>query len=191
MPATVLDSFALIAYFRGEPAGVPVKELLRKAGEADKPVHRTEVNYAEANYMILRKDGAGAWAEAARILIVLPIELHPADRELADVATDFKSRFSLSLADAFAAALAKKHKAELVTGDPEFKTVEKGIKIDWIRCPQPFLHQVDIRPPHPGTVPSSASTTRKRSSLPSISGEAGWGSRCTSDEQRLSELTWV
>jgi len=27
----VLDSFALIAYFRGEPAGVPVKELLQKA----------------------------------------------------------------------------------------------------------------------------------------------------------------
>jgi len=133
MPAVVLDSFALIAYFRGEPAGVPVKELLQKASKADKPVHMTEVNYAEAKYMILRKDGAGAWAEAGKTLIALPIEFHPADRELADLAADFKSRFSLSLADAFAAALAKKHKAELVTGDPEFKTVEKEIKIDWLR----------------------------------------------------------
>ena len=58
MPATVLDSYALIAYFRGEPAGFPVKEFLQKAGKADKPVHMTEVNYAEAHYMILRKDGA-------------------------------------------------------------------------------------------------------------------------------------
>jgi predicted nucleic acid-binding protein len=33
---------------------------------------------------------------------------------------------------AFAAALAKKHKAELVTSDPEFKAVEKGIRIQWI-----------------------------------------------------------
>ena len=133
MPATVLDSFALIAYFRGEPAGVPVKELLQKASKADKPVHMTEVNYAEAKYMILRKDGADAWAEAAKILIALPIEFHPADRELADLAADFKSRLSLSLADAFAAALAKQYKAELVTGDPEFKAVEKEIKIDWLK----------------------------------------------------------
>ena len=133
MPATVLDSFALIAYFRGEPAGVRVEKLLQKASKADKPLYMTEVNYAEAKYMILRKDGADGWAEAAKILIALPIEFHPADRELADLAADFKSRFSLSLADAFAAALARKHKAELVTGDPEFKAVEQEIKIDWLK----------------------------------------------------------
>ena len=133
MPAKVFDSFALIAYFRGEPAGVPVKGLLQKASRADKSVHMTEVNYAEAKYMILRKDGALAWAQAAKILIALPIEFHPADRELADSAADLKSRFSFSLADAFAAALAKKHKAELVTGDPEIKAVEKEIKIDWLK----------------------------------------------------------
>jgi len=50
MAATVLDSFALIAYFRGEPASVPVKELLQRASKADKPVQMTEVNYAEAKY---------------------------------------------------------------------------------------------------------------------------------------------
>jgi len=133
MPATVLDSFALIAYFRGEPAGVPVKELLQKASRTDKHLQMTEVSYAEAKYMIVRKDGADAWAEAAKILIALPIEFHPADRELADLAADFKSRVSFSLAEAFAAALAKKHKAELVTGDPEFKAVEKEIKIDWLK----------------------------------------------------------
>jgi predicted nucleic acid-binding protein len=132
MPATVLDSYALIAYFRGEPAGVPVKELLQKASKADKPVHMSEVNYAEAKYMILRKDGAPAWAEAAKVLIALPLEFHPADRELADLAAGFKSRFSFSLADAFAAALAKKLKADLVTGDPEFKAIEKEIKVQWL-----------------------------------------------------------
>jgi ribonuclease VapC len=132
MPATVLDSFALIAYFRGEPAGVPTRELLDKASRADKRVHMTEVNYAEVKYMILRKDGAAAWEAAARILIALPIEFHPATRELADLAADFKSRVSFSLADAFAAALASKHKAELVTGDPEFKQIEGEIKIAWL-----------------------------------------------------------
>jgi predicted nucleic acid-binding protein len=132
MPATVLDSFALIAYFRGEPAGVPVKELLQKAGKADKPVHMTEVNYAEVKYMILRKDGPEAWEHAAKVLIALPIQFHPIDRDLADLAADFKSRVNFSLADAFAAALAKRHKADLVTGDPELKAVEKEIGIHWL-----------------------------------------------------------
>ncbi len=136
MPATVLDSFALIAYFRGEPAGVAVKELLQQASKADQPVHMTEVNYAEAKYMIVRKDGANAWGEAAKILIALPIEFHPAGRDLADVAADFKARCRFSLADAFAAALAKKLTADLMTGDPEFKAVEKEIKIQWL-VPKP------------------------------------------------------
>ena len=133
MPATVLDSFALIAYFRGEPAAVPVKDLLQKASRTDKHLHMTEVNYAEVKYMVLHKDGADAWAAAAKILVALPIEFHPATRELADLAADFKSRFIFSLADAFAAALAKEKKAELVTGDPEFKALEKEIKITWLK----------------------------------------------------------
>lgn len=38
-----------------------------------------------------------------------------------------------SLADAFAAALAKGMNAELVTGDPEFKPLEKELRIHWLR----------------------------------------------------------
>jgi len=134
MPAApVLDSFALLAFLRGEAGDDKVAALLEKAGQRDVPLHMTEVNYAEVKYIVLRKDGAARWAEVARDLPTLPIEFHPANRELADVAADFKSRFSLSLADAFAAALARKHKAELVTGDPEFKAVEKEIKIHWLK----------------------------------------------------------
>jgi predicted nucleic acid-binding protein len=35
-------------------------------------------------------------------------------------------------ADCFAAALARLKKAELYTGDPEFKVVEKEIKVVWL-----------------------------------------------------------
>jgi ribonuclease VapC len=64
--------------------------------------------------------------------LTAPIEVHAADRRLADVAAGFKARFKISLADAFAAALAKERKAELVTGDPEFRVLEKEIKIRWL-----------------------------------------------------------
>jgi ribonuclease VapC len=133
MPATVLDSFALIAFFRGETGHDVVAALLERAGERDTPVHMTEVNYAEVKYMIIRKDGVQHWDEIVRDLPTLPIEFHPIDRELSDSAADFKARHRLSLADAFAAALAKQKKAELVTGAPEFKQLEKEIRVAWLK----------------------------------------------------------
>jgi ribonuclease VapC len=105
---------------------------LHKAAANDRPLHMTEVNYAEVKYQLIKKDGAEAWAEAADVLKGLPIEFHPILRSLADSAADFKARFKLSLADAFAAALAKNKNAELVTGDPEFKALSKEIKIAWL-----------------------------------------------------------
>jgi ribonuclease VapC len=133
MAAAVLDSHALLAFFRGEAAAVQVKQLLHKAASDDQPLQMTEVNYAEVKYILVRKDGAEAWEQAADILISLPIEFHPADRRLADLAADFKARHKISLADAFAAALAKERKTELVTGDPEFKSLEKEIRINWLK----------------------------------------------------------
>ncbi len=135
MPAVpvVLDSHALVAYFRDEPGAEHVEALLAKAASSDHPLHMTEVNYAEVKYTLIRKDGPEAWAASARILSGLPINFHPGDRRLADTAADFKARFKISLADAFAAALAKEKKGELVTGDPEFKALEKEIKINWLK----------------------------------------------------------
>jgi PIN domain nuclease of toxin-antitoxin system len=100
MAAAVLDSHALLAFFRGEEGAVLVKKLLHRA---------------------------------ATILTSLPIEFHPATRRLADLAAGFKARFKLSLAAAFAAALAREKKADLVTSDPEFKPLEKEIKINWLK----------------------------------------------------------
>ena len=133
MPAKVLDSFALIAYFRDEPGAETVENLLVAAGKKDTPLHMTDVNYAEVKYSIVKKDGAEAWEEAAKILQGLPIDFHSTTRALADTAADFKARFKISLADAFAAALAKEKYADLVTGDPEFKPLEKEIKVVWLK----------------------------------------------------------
>jgi len=133
MPAKVLDSFALIAYFRDEPGAETMENMLVSAGKKDNPLLMTDVNYAEVKYSILKKDGAESWAQVAKVLPGLPIEFHSTTRALADTAADFKAHFKMSLADAFAAALTKENKAELVTGDPEFKALEKEIKIHWLK----------------------------------------------------------
>jgi len=136
MPAVpVLDSYALLALLRDEPGGETVGQLLERAGQRDQPVGMTEVNYAEVQYIIRRKDGDAAWAAVANELRAAPIEFHPVTRRLADLAADFKARYTLSLADACAAALAKDRKAELVTGHPELKPLEQEIKIHWLPAP--------------------------------------------------------
>jgi predicted nucleic acid-binding protein len=95
------------------------------AGKKDNPLLMSDVNHAEVKYLIVKKDGAEGWAGAAKV----PIDFHSTTRALADFAADCKARFKLSLADAFAAALAKERKAELVTGDAEFRALDKEIKI--------------------------------------------------------------
>jgi predicted nucleic acid-binding protein len=131
--APVLDSHALLKLLLDEPGAETVSLILEKAGQRDQPVHMTEVNYAEVQYTVRRRDGDAAWTAIANELRAAPIEFHPADRRLADLAADFKGRYRMSLADAFAAALAKERKTELVTGDPEFEPLEQEIKINWLK----------------------------------------------------------
>jgi len=61
-----------------------------------------------------------------------PIEFHPT-RPLADLAAGFQSPLQLSLADAFAAALPRTLNSRALTGDPEFKALEKEIRIQWLK----------------------------------------------------------
>lgn len=78
----------------------------------------------------------------------LPIQFHPATRELADLAAIYKATHRLSLA----AALAKEKKAELVTGDPEFKPLEKESKILWLAgdcTPPPWADRLTLWPRSP------------------------------------------
>jgi predicted nucleic acid-binding protein len=132
MTVFVLDSYALIAYLRGETVGEHVLAILEEAAKKESPVHMTEVNYAEVKYMLVRKHGSDAWLTAVEMMSALPIQFHSATRELSDIAGDFKSRMKMSLADAFAAALAKTLHAQLVTGDREFRAAEDEIKIKWL-----------------------------------------------------------
>src|SRR4029077_19886365 len=82
----VLDSFALIAYFRDEIGADKIEKLLHKAATHHESLHMTEVNYAEVQYIIVRKNGLAGWEAAAANLVSLPITFHPATRELADIA---------------------------------------------------------------------------------------------------------
>jgi predicted nucleic acid-binding protein len=133
MSVAVLDSHALLTLLRDEPGAGLVRSLMERAAENATSLHMTEVNYAEVQYIVRRQEGEKAWAGVASDLEAAPIEFHPATRALADLAAGYKARFKLSLADAFAAALATEKRAELVTGDPEFEPLEPELRIHWLK----------------------------------------------------------
>ena len=128
MAGAILDSYALLAFFRGEPSARVVEEMLHEAARQDHPLRMTEVNYPEVKYTLLKKNGPAKWREVRRILEGLPIKFHPATRELANLAADFKAAYRLSLADAFAAALAKEKKPSWSLATPNSSPWKKRSK---------------------------------------------------------------
>lgn len=134
MANRVLDSWALIAFFEDEPAADAVEELLDQASREKHRLFLTSINWAEVYYNTMREVSPEAAEEHARVIANLPIDIVGIgdDLKLARQAAIFKATHRISLADAFAAALAKDKKAELVTGDPEFKSLEKDVKITWL-----------------------------------------------------------
>ena len=133
MKPTVLDTSALLALFFDEPGAEKMEHLFHAASEADRAVFIAAVNWAEVLYKMERKFGKAGLETARQFERTTPLEAVPVDRELAEAAAHLKNEYKLGLADAFAAALAKNKKAELVTADHEFKSVEKEIKINWLK----------------------------------------------------------
>ena len=115
---------------RGEPAAERVQALLAEAGRLR--LYLCLVNYGEVIYISERKGGRPAAEEAIRIVDALPVEVVPADRNLTFAAAHIKAHYPLSYADAFAVALAQQLDAVIVTGDPEFKSVEGIVRIEWL-----------------------------------------------------------
>lgn len=128
----VLDSYSLMTYIEGEAGKEMVIEVFRSARDSGKPLFLSVVNWGEVFYITLREAGRERAEHVAHLISTLPIQIVPADLELAKKAAEFKATRKMSYADCFAAALAKSRKGELVTGDKEFKQVEGEIRLLWL-----------------------------------------------------------
>jgi ribonuclease VapC len=92
------------------------------------------INVGEVYYFLRKNDGpklAETWRALSRTLTI-EIETPSAD-DIWDAAL-LKGLYPIAYADAFAAALAKKHNCPLVTGDAEFRTIP-DLELDWIERP--------------------------------------------------------
>ena len=130
--AYVLDTWAVIAYLEDEPSGEQVEDLIATAHEEQIPIYMSVVNVGEVWYTVAREVSEEEANTSVKLLRDLRIQFENADWSLTQEAARFKSQNKMSYADAFAAALAKVRKADLVTGDAEFKPLDGEIKISWL-----------------------------------------------------------
>ena len=132
--AYVLDSWAVLAYLEDEGSGQKVADLIADAHEHGIPLFMSVVNAGEVWYILAREVSETEADKGVDGLRKLGIEFIGVDWKLSRQAGAYKSKNRMSYADCFAAALAKEQKAELVTGDKEFRQVESDIRIRWLEA---------------------------------------------------------
>jgi len=127
----VLDASALLAFFEDEPGAGKMQELLTQAGQANRPLLLSVVNWGEVYYVVWQRRGEAAATEKLVEMAQLPLEVVDVDMDTTKVAASLKAQHKLPYVDCFAAALAQQRKATLVTVDRDFGQVEKGTSILW------------------------------------------------------------
>ena len=124
----VLDACALLRLVQDEPGAHRVQAILGKAKKGTCRVLMHVINLGEVIYTVAKEHG---WDEAQRLraeISLLPIRVVPFSDETFWKAVELKSRYAMSYADCFAAALALEEEATLLTSDPEFSAVQRLIK---------------------------------------------------------------
>jgi predicted nucleic acid-binding protein len=136
LPGVILDSYALLAYFGGETGREIVEDLFDLGINKEVNLYLSLINLGEVLYITERTRGFVAAQSALGFIDQLPLTVLPVTKETVLSAAHIKAHFPLAYGDAFAIASALAYESPILTGDPEFKTVEDRVEIHW-------LHPVD------------------------------------------------
>ncbi len=128
----ILDSYALLAYFQAEPAGLKVRSILKEASTDHGAVFLSVISLGEIYYIITRKRGDTTAGSIIEDIFRLPVDLVGVTTERVLAAAHVKALHPISYADAFVVAAAEEFSVTIVTGDPEFKEAESRVSILWL-----------------------------------------------------------
>jgi predicted nucleic acid-binding protein len=131
----VLDSFALIGFLENEKFASRIERLLKQARQGKIIVYLHAIHLGEVYYITLREQGQNIADLAFARIKAFPLRyIDIIDDDLLRKAASLKADYPISYADAFAASMATIHNASLLTGDQEFKKLEKKetISIEWL-----------------------------------------------------------
>jgi len=127
---SLIDSFALLAYLKQESNYQKVENLL---SSKEIQLLMNDINIGETFYILARERGLDK-AEYFINAILPNLPITKIGNTLTEVieAAKIKAQYPISYANSFAVATAIREKAAIITGDPDFKQVEKIVKIDWL-----------------------------------------------------------
>lgn len=128
----LFDSHALLKFFQKEPGHEKVARLLAHARRTRAATLLSAMNLGEIIYATKRTFGDQKKIEILAHIERLGFTILPVPNSLIYQAAEFKAEYSISFADCFALASALERRAAIVTGDPEFKKVERLVDIVWI-----------------------------------------------------------
>lgn len=126
----LIDSYALLAYLKQENNYRKVENLL---SSKESELLMNDINIGETFYILTRERGLDK-AEYFINAILPNLPIIKIGNAFSDVmqAAKIKAQYPISYADCFAVATAIREKAVIITGDPDFKHVEKIVEIDWL-----------------------------------------------------------
>ena len=135
MTAYVLDSYAILAVTRRE---LPADRVLQLMAESRHQHWMSVINLGEVYYRTVRESTVEDAVNALAWLRRMPVQLMEVTVGMAVAAAELKAAYTISYADCFAAALAQRLDAPVVTGDPEFEQLERAgiVDIEWL-TPKP------------------------------------------------------
>jgi len=132
MKRILFDSHAILKWTQKERGYQKVKALLIECRNHSAIGYMNQVNVGEVYYKTIRVVGPEGAKKFLENFLRLPISLILPDSDLIWRASEIKAEYPISYADCFAAATAQRHKATVLTGDPEFKKIEPLVQVDWL-----------------------------------------------------------
>jgi uncharacterized protein with PIN domain len=127
----VVDSWALVAWVRDEPAAEAVEGFLRDAHAGRCRLTMSLMNVAETFYILAKRNSPAIADEFLLRLPSLPIRVVVPDEDGVMAAARIKAVHAVAFGDAFAIALAQEEEASVITGDHEIRKC--GIvPVDWV-----------------------------------------------------------
>ncbi len=132
MKSILFDSHAILKFYQDEDGADKVEESLISSRQGDLNAFMSEINLGEVYYMTIRRLGLASAREYLEQFSELSIQVVHPSSDIILSASEIKAEYAISYADCFAVATALKVEASIITGDPEFKKVERLVKVDWI-----------------------------------------------------------
>jgi predicted nucleic acid-binding protein len=130
-PKHVLDSWAMVAWVRLEPAGPRVREFLEEAAAQRIDLSMSWINLAETFYILAKRATPAIAEQFFKRLPSLPIRMILPDEHDIMSAARIKAAHAVAFGDAFAIALAKSLDASIITGDEEIRRCRLA-RVSWI-----------------------------------------------------------